>query len=242
MFDNLFNMDNAFWRTMTLIADLLLVNVLFIICSLPIITIGASATALYTVTLKQVKKEDGYITVTFFRAFKDNFKQSTILWLIMLIIGALLGLDIYLFKTMEMPGEKVIHYLVAGVCFIYTITLCYVFPLQSKFVNTIKQTMKNALLMSIANLLPRTMLIALLHALPILFLMIDPVMIAYVMPAMIFGGFAFIAYLSSLMFVKVFARYIPKEEENTFDVSPDEYSIETCEETPSAIELNEDKE
>ena len=240
MFGNLFNMDNSFWRTMSLITDLLLVNVLFIICSLPIITIGASATALYTVTLKQTKGKEGYITSSFFRAFVKNFKQSTAIWLIMLAAGAVLGVDIYFFKTMEMPGEKIVHYLVAFVCFIYVITLCYVFPLQSKFENTIKQTIKNALLMSIANLFPRTVLIVILHALPIVFLLINPVMMAYVMPAMLFGGFAFIAYLSSLMLGKIFARYIP--EEDAFDVSPDEYSVETCEETPAAIEMNEDEE
>lgn len=240
MFDNLFNMDNAFWRTMTLVADLLLVNVLFIVCSLPIITIGASATALYTVTLKQVKRQEGYITTTFFKAFKENFKQSTVIWLIMLVGGALLGLDIYLFKTTEMPGEKIIHYLVAFVCLTYVITLCYVFPLQSKFVNSVKQTMKNALLLSIANFFPRTILIVILHALPIVFLLINPVMMAYVMPVMIFGGFALIAYLSSMIFVKIFARYMPEEETDTFDIDSDEYSIEDAK-TEETTELIEEK-
>lgn len=240
MLSGLFNMDNPFWRTMALIADLLIANALFIICSLPIVTIGASATALYTVTLKQVKKEEGYITSTFFRAFKNNFKQSTIIWLMMLVAGLILGFNIYLLKNMNIPGEKVIQYLIGFVCLIFIMTSCYVFPLQCKFDNTIKQTIQNALLLSIANFFPRTILIIVLHALPVLVLLISPVMIAYLMPVMIMGGFALIAYLSSKMFYKIFSRYIPEE---TFDVDPDAFTLKEVEEedTPSELEQLEEK-
>ena len=67
MFDSLFNMDNAFWRTMGKIADLIILNILFIICCIPIVTIGASYTALYTVMLKLVKNEEPYIFRGFFK-------------------------------------------------------------------------------------------------------------------------------------------------------------------------------
>lgn len=68
-------------------ADLMILNIVFIICCLPIVTIGASLTALHYVTLKMVRNEESYIVKSFFKSFKQNFKQATIINLIMLLFG-----------------------------------------------------------------------------------------------------------------------------------------------------------
>ena len=75
------------------VADLIILNLLFIICSLPIVTFGAAYSAKYYVAMKKVRGEDSGTIVPFFKAFKRNFKQSTVVWLIMLIAFALIGLD-----------------------------------------------------------------------------------------------------------------------------------------------------
>ena len=74
--------------------DLILLNILWLLCSVPFITIGASTTALYSVTLKMAANEEGYIIRGFWDAFKKSFKQSTLVWLILLAVGAVLGMDI----------------------------------------------------------------------------------------------------------------------------------------------------
>ena len=72
--------DNPVISGMSRIFDMMCLNVLWLVCSLPIFTIGASTTAMYTVMLKVVKNEEGYIVKGFFKAFKENFKKSTIIW------------------------------------------------------------------------------------------------------------------------------------------------------------------
>lgn len=90
----LFDTDNIVWRFLGRVADLVILNFLFLLCSIPIVTIGASWTALYSVTLKAVKNEESYIAKGFLEGFKENFKQSTIAWLVILLVGTVLFVDI----------------------------------------------------------------------------------------------------------------------------------------------------
>ena len=85
--------DNVIVRALNKICDMVCLNVLWLICCIPVFTIGASTTALYTVMLKMVKNEEGYIFRGFFKAFKENFKQSTIMWLILLALGIVCYID-----------------------------------------------------------------------------------------------------------------------------------------------------
>ena len=85
--------DNIIVRALSKICDMVCLNILWLICSIPIITIGASTAALYTVMLKMVKNEEGYIFRGFFKAFKSNFKQSTIMWIVILLLGIVCWID-----------------------------------------------------------------------------------------------------------------------------------------------------
>lgn len=228
MFDKIFDMDNGFWRAMNRVADIFILNVLFIICSLPIVTIGASATALYTVTLRIVRDEESYIVKGFWKAFKDNFKQSTIIWLIMLLVGAFLGVDLYLTSVMESSLMNIFKYIFYFITFLYVITLSFVFPVQSRFDNTIKNTIKNALIMGIAHFLPWTILIVVLNALPILLaLYFTTMFLAIGIPLFLLCGFGAIAFFNSKMFNRIFKKYIPSEETDD-SVSAEEELTETA--------------
>ena len=77
----LFRMDSPLMRFLTKIADLMVLNILFCVTSIPLITIGASWTALYSVTLKMVRDEEGSVSRSYFRSFRQNFRQATLLWL-----------------------------------------------------------------------------------------------------------------------------------------------------------------
>lgn len=214
MFEKIFNMDNAVWRAMAKVADLVIANLLFLVCSIPIVTIGASMTALYTVTLKMVDKSGGYVSKDFWSAFKSNFKQSTIIWLIMLAVGVFIAGDYYLVSQMVATVGKAVKYIVLILAFLYFMIISYVFPLQSKFENTIGRTITNAAMMSIAHLVPWTILITLVNVLPVFSLLGSvELFIDIILPVMILLGFSTIAWLNSFMFQKVFARYIPEEEE-----------------------------
>ena len=88
--------DNGVTRFLGKVADFMFLNLLWIVCSIPIITIGASTTAMYSVMLKLVKNEEGYIVKGFLKAFKENFRQSTLMWLLYLVFGIVIVVDFML--------------------------------------------------------------------------------------------------------------------------------------------------
>ena len=123
---NLF--DNPIMNAIGRIADFIILNVLWVICSIPIITIGASTTALYTVMLKIVKNEEGYIARDFFKAFRENFKQSTAIWLVFLLLGIILIVD---YSALVLMPERVagilrVLFLIMGVLLISEIGRAHV--------------------------------------------------------------------------------------------------------------------
>ena len=91
---SIFNMDGPVFRFLNKMADLCILNLIFLLCCLPIITIGASVTALYSVTLKMSRDQEGYIARSFFKAFKANFKQATSIWIPSLLLLFIMLADI----------------------------------------------------------------------------------------------------------------------------------------------------
>ena len=108
MMNRIFDMDNPLWRFLGKLADLMILNIVFLLCSIPIFTIGASLTGVYYVCLKIKEQEEGYIIRNFFKSFKQNFVQSTIIWLIMLALGLLLGTEFYMYRDTTGTFARVI--------------------------------------------------------------------------------------------------------------------------------------
>ena len=150
-----FNLDSPFVQFMNRVADLMWLNILFLLCCIPVVTVGASVTAMYYVTLKMVRNEESYITKLFFKSFKQNFLQATAIWIIFITAGFLLFVD-YRILSGQMglnidngSVRTVMQVLLIAVFIFYVFTITFVFPLLSKFDNTIKNTIKNAFIMSI---------------------------------------------------------------------------------------------
>ena len=206
-----FNMDNKFFVFMGKIADLCMLNLLCIICCIPIVTAGASLTALYYVTMKMVRNEEAYIFRSFLRSFKQNFKQATVINIIMLAAAALLYIDTNIAGKMGQPAGKILGMIFAAFTLLYVMILLYVYPLLAKFYNSVKNTFKNAILMAIRHL-PYTILMLLICACPILILFIPSfqIQMSLIMLVILFGP-AVIAYGNSHFFVRIFDKYIPEE-------------------------------
>lgn len=207
----LFEMDGPFISILTKIADLVILNTLFIICSLPIVTLGASYTALYYVTLKMVKNEECYTAKSFFKSFKQNFKQATVLWLIIFVVGAVLYYDFKIingdFSEVLLLSEttgSVMTVLLMSISLIYTFTSVYVFPVLSRFDNSNRNTLKNSLIMSIRHF-PSTIAVILVTFVPFVIMYFSPNTLI-----LIFLIFALSAYINSFMFVKIFRKYMPE--------------------------------
>ncbi len=213
MNSSIFSPENSVWNFFSTLADLVLLNILFLITCIPLLTIGASITALYSVVMKISKNNDPHLLKNYYSAFKNNFRQSTIIWIILLLLGLILGLDLYLVNHFEFP--TIFRYIFLILAFCLTCIISYIFPLQCKFINSIQQTFKNAFTVSIANLIPWTFLIVLLNITPILTLSSYPFSAYFLIPFMFLIGFSGIAYLNSKMFNRIFEKYISMIENDT---------------------------
>lgn len=220
MFSGFFNYDNPVWRFIGKFGDLILLNILWIICSIPVFTIGASTTAVYYVTLKLARDDDGYTIRSFFKSFKENFKQSTTIWLILLAVGLILGIDMYFFVRL-FAGAGTIRtvmltvFLAMGI--VYLAVFTYIFPIQARFFNTVKRTFFNAFFMSLRHLFRTIGMLVIdgaLIAAGFVF-MIPPVLMIF----MLFG-FPLLAFINSYILAPVFNLYMPKEEEKEDGMRP----------------------
>lgn len=84
-------------RILTRIFDLILLNILWLLTSIPVVTLGAATAALYSVLLSAAEKKEGYIVRDYWKAFRRNFKQSTIVWLFCCSLECASGLILCLF-------------------------------------------------------------------------------------------------------------------------------------------------
>ncbi len=197
--------DNPIMRGIGRLADFIVLNVLWVICSIPVITIGASTTALYTVMLKLVKNEEGYIAKGFLKAFKENFKQSTVMWLVFLVMGIVFIVDFMSLKLMPDKAAAALQILFLFMGALIVAASVYAFALQARFENTVKNTLKNALILVFAKL-PYTVLIIIITIAPVLatFLTVQTLVIGFTV--WLFAGVALVAWLNSFLLRSIFRK------------------------------------
>ena len=197
---------------MSKVADLCILNIICVVCCIPVITAGASITAMYYVTLKMVRNEEAYIIRSFFKSFKQNFKQATIINLIMLLIGVVLYVDLNVSKAMQGGAGQIFQVIFMAFVLIYFILFLYVYPVLARFYNTIKNTIKNALFMAIRHF-PYTVVMVIIAVCPLLLLLVKSYQIQSTLFVLfLLMGFALIAYCNSYFLAKIFDHYMPKEE------------------------------
>ncbi len=215
----IFDLDSPFMRALTIIADLLWLNVLALVCCIPIITVGASMTAMHYMALKIVRNEENHITSSFFKAFKQNFKQSTILWLLMILATIVLAADVYIvyYQILDFPIVLEVVIVLVGIIILFTMT--FIFPVQAKFDNPIGRTIKNSLFISILQFPKTIVMIALCLLVVVMLLSI------YLLPIAVFFGISGPAFVFAAMYNKFFKKLedqiLEKAQENG-EVNSDE--------------------
>ena len=224
------NYDNIFIRMLSRVGDAMLLSILFVLSCVPIITIGAAFTSLYYTAMKGISGDDGYIWKFYTRSFKQNFKQSTIINLIMLLIAGVLYFDTNIVRQMGGSMSKVLYIIFIALGIIYLAVFLYIYPVLAKFYNSVKNTFRNAFLMSIMHL-PYTILMALITIAPVaIFFIPDFRVQSVIILLFILLGFALLAFINGHFLVKIFDNYIVPEK--------DEISEEDSEETPEDTSRN----
>ena len=182
-----FSYESRFSQLLLKLCYACYLNLLWFVCSIPIVTIGASTTALYYASLKVVRDEDSHVAALFFRSFRQNFKQATVLWLILLGAGLFLGADGYILYHLRLSSNgtmavmwTLILAVVIAAGVVYVIVLEYVFPLLASVANTNKAMLKNAFLIG-THYLFATILVFAVH-----FAMFF-VVVAWFTPLIVFG-------------------------------------------------------
>lgn len=218
-----FSIDSPLMRGMSKVADLMILNLLVIVTCIPIITIGASMSAMHYVLIKINKDEGSYVAKMFLTSFKDNFVQGTLLWIVNLAGIVLFSYDVYVFffAPNTLPSLALIFVLVVGVLFV--MTTIYFYPLQARFINPVGKTIRNAFFVMILNF-PKSILILLIYAIPCVMMLLS----SYLLPAVILFGVTVPGYAAVKLYSKVFAKIEPKEEHITEDIDfrvPDENDV-----------------
>ncbi|MCD8146317.1 MAG: DUF624 domain-containing protein [Clostridiales bacterium] len=203
----IFGMDSPLMDALGKLSDLVFCNILFCLFCVPVFTIGASLTALFDCTLSIAEgTEDVFIPRQFWRAFRNGFKRSTVLWLICLAAFALLGAYYLAVRSLSGALARTYQITFLVLALLFACGFQYLFPLQARFHMSVRENLKNAWLLSAA---------ALPYTLGTIAVPVAAVFLSFVMNPNIFyvaiflwamALFAVVAYLNSFLFLRAFRR------------------------------------
>lgn len=205
MLNKIFDMDNVVFRFFKIFGYVWWLHILWLVTSIPVITMGASTTALCYSSMK-LRERDENVTKNFFRSFKENFKQSTVIFLIMLLLGAVLIFDIITCSQLDSIPGNVVKCCALALLIPYCMVLFYVFALQAKFVNSVKNTFRNSILVALKNI-GYTLCIFIIVA-TVIILNTTIVLANFVTIAM---GEGIVMYVLSAYYNKIFDKIILEE-------------------------------
>lgn len=214
---SLFSIDSPFGQKLTLLSNLVLLNLLWIICSVPIITMGAATSAMYHVIFLYITNQDDAVFKPFFKAFASSLKQVTPIWILHFLVGFMMVAEIFYLQQDESAGLKLLF---AVIVLFFLAVGGYLYPLMGRYDTTGKQALWNSLTLTLRH--PGTSF--LLSAVPAA---IGLVMLRY--PALAWKtaifwtliGFSLVSYLMGRILFRVFSKYDQTASSETMDVKQD---------------------
>lgn len=194
-----FNMDGPFYRIGGFIADIFILSFLWFVFSILIIPMGAATTSLFYVTTRRISNKEGYLFRDFWKSFKTNFVQSTLVWLMILFLGSILVWNIMNISIVGKMGTIILPF---QICFLIELVLVtiYIFPIIARFQMKMKDLIKTAFFMANKHLL--TSVLCLIIGVVI-------VVATYVMPLLFLVGMSIFAFATSYFFMRIFKKYRP---------------------------------
>jgi uncharacterized membrane protein YesL len=204
--------DNVVTRILGRMLDFVVLNLLWVICSIPIVTIGASTTALYAVMLKIVRDEDGYIIRSYFEAFRVNLKKSTMIWLIQMVFALILAIDFRVAGMVQFTGSFLFFSILLILGILWFAMDIYLFALTARYENGIKATYRNSAIFTIARL-PYTLLLVASLLVPVILTFWNSYTLFTGMTVWLLIGVSLVAWLQSMILRRVFDVFHQSEEE-----------------------------
>jgi len=201
----LFDINNPIMRWIVKLFDCMCLSILWVAACLPIFTIGASTTALFATIHHYIRLEEGELLETFFRAFRENFKRSTLCWLVGLLVLILLVVDVLVFRTMAINGQTLgkLYFLVMLLLAIAVTWMTYMFSYAERFNGSVKDVLKISFLLMMLHPVKAITVMVILFAGAALVL-IGPVALSIV-PALA-------CWLCDIVIADVFSRHLREED------------------------------
>lgn len=217
----IFDLGNPVFKFLSTLIDLCILNVLFVLTCIPVFTVGAALTSIHYVMITGWDTQNMRLFAMYFKSFKENFKQSTIVWLLMAAFGAFFGYTGYLVYLQSQVDDSVLFMafviVFAIICFAYLCVMTYVWPIIAKFENDTKTTLKNALILAISHL-PSTLVIWFMFAIAAYFIAINMLVRAFAL--FILLGVLF--FFQTRVFRNVFAPYLEQKKEQVSQEAEEE--------------------
>lgn len=201
---NLFNLDNPFMQFLSRVGDLILANFLFMICSIPLFTIGAAWAGLHRVTQKIADDSLNSTVKTFFEGFRENFKQATISWMGLVVFLVCMACNYLLIITYFTGNTAMLLKALLTFLVCLVLAVCaYLFPLMVRYENTLINHIRNGVILAVIKL-PRTLGMLLLNNLPFLLLYFSIPTFSKTLVFWLVIGFGFTSYICSVWLLPVF--------------------------------------
>lgn len=204
--NHLFSANNKLMGILEKIMNLAILNICFLIGCIPIVTVGAALTALFCVNLRMVRGEESYVFRSYWKAFRKNFRQSTLLWLITLVIGSGVFLNIYASTLIAGTGGFVFKIIASVLAILYAVFLIYIFAYAGWFEDRILTCIKNSMMIGICR--PAYTFVLLFMQAAVVFVHIaDPELLIKSLIVWIVIGFALLNYIQSYFIRILFSKY-----------------------------------
>ena len=198
--------DSPVMRVLGRLGDIIILNMIFVVGCIPVITIGTSLSALYAVAMKMARGEDPSVWKEFWKAYKRNFRPATICWLVMAVIAILLFVDFRIIGVLKRGSESmysIMRIVLAVILGMWMLMFQYLFPYIARFENGIFATLRNALLLAAAHI-PSTIVIVGLSVGSLILTLFTSRSFVIASIIWVFFGFAVLAYVQAFLLCRIF--------------------------------------
>lgn len=201
-----FSSDGYLQNVFVKVRDMAILNICFVISCIPLVTIGAALTALYSVNLRMVRGEEGDVFADYRKAFRENFRQGTALWLLLAAAAALFALDFWALHQLDGTLAFALKILLGVLLVVVLAAGQYVFAYAARFSDALGTVVKNSMMICGANLLPTASLLCMcfLTAFVSFYSLEFFLRAIYIWLVL---GFSTLNYLQSFLLRRVFAKY-----------------------------------
>lgn len=215
--NTLFSLDSPLGQKLTLMSNLVLLNLLWILCSLPVVTLGASTSAMYHVIFLYITHQDDAVVKPFFKAFASSLKQATPVWILHLLVGVMLVAEAFYLSQDASDGLKLLF----GVIVLFFLAVGgYLYPLMGRYDTTGTQALWNSLALTLRHPVTSFFLSGVRAAIG-LGMLLYPALAWKTAVFWTLIGFSLVAYLMGLMLIRVFSQYTTTASSQTEGLKQD---------------------